>query len=98
MLLYLSLTIKSLRRSLDVGDNLVRKSLKVKIVKVTVERHITLTEKICSQCEEKFMGMKIQKYCSKRCSNLAAYHRNPEAYRASRMRSYRKQKDSSEKA
>jgi hypothetical protein len=64
----------------------------VKIVKVAVERHIKLTEKVCPQCEKTFMGMQIQKFCSKRCSNLAAYQRNPELYRESRMRSYRKLK------
>ncbi len=69
----------------------------VKIIKVAVERHITLTEKVCPQCKKKFMGMKIQKFCSKRCSNLAAYHRNPDAYRESRMKSYRKQKEHASK-
>jgi hypothetical protein len=70
----------------------VEKSQRVKIVKIAVERHIKLTEKVCPQCEKKFMGMQIQKFCSKRCSNLAAYQRNPDIYRESRRRSYRKLK------
>jgi hypothetical protein len=61
----------------------------VKIVKVSAtERHLPLMEKACLQCEKRFPGTKRQKYCSKRCSNLAAYHRNPDAYRESRMKSY----------
>jgi len=35
---------------------------------------------------------KVVLYCSSACRNKAAYHRNPEAYRESRMKSYRKSK------
>jgi hypothetical protein len=36
------------------------------------------------------MGVKIQQYCSKPCAKKAAYQRNPDIYRESRMRSYHK--------
>lgn len=65
---------------------------KVKIVSVTSTRKIPLIEKTCPQCGKKFEGAKVAKYCSTSCSNKAAYWRNPEAYRESRMKSYRKQK------
>ena len=66
---------------------------KPKVEVVTVERQIVLTEKRCPQCGRRFMGTKRQKYCSKRCSNVAAYWRNPQAYRESRIKSYHKQKE-----
>jgi hypothetical protein len=65
----------------------------VKIVRVVTERHIPLTEKVCPQCGKRFMGVTIQQYCSKPCAKKAAYHRNPEAYRESRMKSYHKAKE-----
>jgi len=71
----------------------VKKSPEVKIVKVTLERHIPLTEKTCPQCGKHFMGMKIQQYCTKTCARKASYWRNPDAYRQSRLRSYRRQKE-----
>jgi len=67
---------------------------KVKIKKMMVERHIPFTEKKCLQCGKSFMGMKIQQYCSKACARKASYWRNPAAYRESRLKSYRKQKES----
>jgi hypothetical protein len=69
-----------------------RKETSVKVVKVVTERHILLTMKLRPQCGKRFMGMKIQQYCAKVCAKKAVYHRNPEAYRESRMRSYRKSK------
>lgn len=66
---------------------------KVKVVEVALTRRISLTEKICPQCDKRFMGMRIQRYCSKRCSNLAAYWRNPETYRQNRLDSYRRRRD-----
>jgi hypothetical protein len=63
-----------------------------KVVQVVVERHIPLEEKTCPVCEKKFIGAKVARYCSSACRNKAAYWRNPKAYRASRMKSYRKQK------
>lgn len=68
----------------------------VRVVKVTIERHIPLTEKTCPQCDKRFMGMKIQKYCSKRCSNLAAYWRNPGVYREHTLRSRRRRQEEQE--
>ena len=66
----------------------------VKVVTVReTQRKIPLVSKRCMQCEIEFLGTKRQKYCSKRCSNLAAYWRNPEVYRQSRMKSYRKRKE-----
>jgi ribosomal protein S27AE len=70
----------------------MKKSPNVKIVEVTLTRRIPLTEKVCSQCGTSFMAMKIQQYCSKACARKASYWRNPEAYRKSRLKSYRKQK------
>lgn len=64
----------------------------VKIVTVTMERHIPLVEKTCALCGKKFMGVKVKRYCSTACAKKASYWRNPEAYRESRMRSYRKSK------
>ena len=71
----------------------MKKSPDVKVVKVTLERHIPLTAKKCPQCGKQFMGMKIQQYCSKACARKASYWRNPEGYRESRLKSYRKQKE-----
>jgi len=71
----------------------MKRSPEVKVVEVTIKRRIVLTEKVCPRCGTSFFGKKIQKYCSKRCSNLAAYWRNPDAYRESRMKSYRRQKN-----
>jgi hypothetical protein len=70
-----------------------RKGPSEKIVEVTLQRHIPLIEKVCPTCEKTFTGAKVARYCSIACRNKAAYHRNPEAYRASRMRSYHKQKE-----
>ena len=70
----------------------MKKSPDVKIIQVTLERHIPLVEKKCVQCGTSFKGPKNKQYCSRACVQKAAYHRNPEAYRESRMRSYRKAK------
>lgn len=75
----------------------MRKSPNVKIVKVTLERHIPLLEKTCAQCGKHFMGVKIQQYCTKACARKASYWRNPDAYRESRLKSYRKSKEESGK-
>jgi len=68
----------------------------VKVVQVTMERRIPLSEKTCPQCEQHFMGMKIQRYCSKRCANLAAYWRNPDTYRKNSLESVRRRKQKNE--
>jgi hypothetical protein len=69
-----------------------------KVVKVTLERHIPLLEKKCPVCEKSFRGPKVARYCSTACRNKAAYWRNPEAYRESRLKSYRKQKRQASKS
>lgn len=71
----------------------MKKSPSVKIVDVVLKRRIPLQEKVCPQCGKTFMGAKVARYCSKTCANKAAYWRNPEAYRESRMKSYRRQKE-----
>lgn len=65
----------------------------VRTVQVTgAIRHIPLERKTCLQCGASFMGMKSALYCGKACTNKAAYWRNPDAYRLSRVRSYWKLK------
>ena len=76
----------------------MKKSPTVRIVKITLERHIPLIEKTCAQCGKPFMGVKIQQYCTKACARKASYWRNPEAYRESRLRSYRRQREQVGKA
>jgi len=70
----------------------VKKSQSVKIVRVTLERHIPLSEKKCPQCGKTFMGAKKAIYCSKLCSNQASYARHAEQYRQTRRETYRKKK------
>ncbi|MBM4255213.1 MAG: hypothetical protein FJ147_04880 [Deltaproteobacteria bacterium] len=69
-----------------------KKETQVQVQTFTVTRKVTLEEKACVQCGTRFMGRRNKEYCSKACAKKAAYHRNPEAYRESRMKSYRKQK------
>ena len=57
-----------------------------------VVRRLPLTKKSCSQCGKEFWGQASRKFCSTSCRNKAAYWRNPEAYRESRLKSYHKQK------
>jgi len=64
-----------------------------KIVEVTLQRHIPLIEKVCPTCEKTFTGAKVARYCSVACRNKAAYWRNPDTYRKSRLKSYRKQRN-----
>ena len=59
----------------------------------TVTRKVTLEEKTCAQCGKLFVGRKNKQYCSMACARKASYWRNPEAYRESRMRNYRKSKE-----
>ncbi len=70
-----------------------RKKPEVKVVEVIVKRRIVLEPKKCAQCGKSFLGSKRKQYCSRACVEKAAYWRNPEAYRDSRMKSYRKQKE-----
>jgi hypothetical protein len=69
-----------------------QKKPEVKVVEVLIKRRIVLEQKTCKQCGKEFMGIKRKEYCSRACVEKAAYHRHPEAYRESRMRSYRKAK------
>lgn len=55
-----------------------------------IVRRLPMEKKTCPTCEKEFWGPAVRKFCSPSCRNKAAYHRNPEAYRASRMKSYRK--------
>jgi hypothetical protein len=71
----------------------VKKSPLVKVVKVTMERHLPLTEKTCPQCGKTFMGVKKAIYCSKLCSNQASYQRHAAEYRQARRESYRRQRE-----
>ena len=57
-----------------------------------VVRRIPLTKKACLTCGKEFYGQSVRKFCGTACRNKAAYDRNPDAYRAARMRSYRKAK------
>ena len=70
-----------------------QKKPRVTVIEMTIKRRVTLEQKACKQCGKGFMGIKRKEYCSRACVEKAAYHRNPEAYRESRMRSYRKTKD-----
>jgi hypothetical protein len=69
----------------------------VTVVVTMVKRRVVLEQKTCKQCGEAFLGMKRKQYCSRACVEKAAYWRNPEAYRESRLKSYRKQKERIEK-
>jgi ribosomal protein S27AE len=71
---------------------MAEKKVRTKVVKIIVERNITLQQKICPQCGKSFMGAKVARYCSTACRNKAAYWRRPEAYREIRMESYRRKK------
>jgi hypothetical protein len=64
----------------------------VKEVAVSFVRRLTLEEKTCPVCHKRFEGVKKRIYCSRACQAKADYVRNAEAYRASRMKSYRKSK------
>jgi len=70
-----------------------KKGPQVQVQTFTVTRKVTLEEKRCSQCGKPFLGRKNREYCSTACAKKAAYWRNPDAYRQSRLRSYHKQKE-----
>ncbi len=76
----------------------MKKSPTVKVVEVTLTRRIPLAEKVCPQCGTHFMGAKLAIYCGQACVKKAAYWRTPDAYRQSRLRSYRRQKEQEQKA
>src|SRR5262245_52444170 len=69
----------------------------VTVVEMMVKRRVVLEQKTCKQCGEVFLGIKRKQYCSRACVEKAAYWRNPEAYRESRLKSYHKQKEGREK-
>jgi len=74
-----------------------KKEPQVQVQTFTVTRRVTLGEKACSQCGTRFMGRKNKQYCSQACARKASYWRNPEAYRESRLKSYRKQREQASK-
>ena len=59
-----------------------------------IVRRVPLTKKTCPVCGKKFWGQARRKFCSTSCRNKAAYWSHPDAYRESRLKSYRKQKGS----
>ena len=65
-----------------------RMKRKEKTLTLTRTMTVKLTERICPQCGKKFEGWGKQTYCSKLCSNKAAYDRNAEQYRATRRAKY----------
>ncbi len=75
----------------------MEKSPKVKIVKITLERHIPLMEKTSRQCGERFLGSKTKEYCSRACVRKAAYWRHPDTYRQKRLESYHRQQAQAKK-
>jgi len=71
----------------------MKKSPKVKIVRLAFERRLPLSEKTCPQCGKTFMGVKKAIYCSKLCSNKVSYARHAAQYRQTRRETYRQQKE-----
>ena len=67
-------------------------------VSYSYTRRVQLVEKTCPQCDKKFEGVKIRKFCSRACQAKADYARNAETYRKNRMESYRRQKEQTAKA
>jgi hypothetical protein len=59
---------------------------------VTITRRITLEEKQCPQCGEKFFGRKNQKFCARPCVQKDSYERHAEERRRKRMEKYRAEK------
>ncbi len=55
-----------------------------------VVRRLPMEKKSCPTCGKEFWGPAVRKFCSTSCRNKAAYDRNPELYRESRRKSYRK--------
>jgi tRNA(Ile2) C34 agmatinyltransferase TiaS len=60
----------------------------------TVTRTVTfkVRELVCPTCGKRFEAIGKQKFCSKLCSNKAAYARNAEKYRTTRREKYQTQK------
>jgi tRNA(Ile2) C34 agmatinyltransferase TiaS len=58
----------------------------------TLTRTVTLSDRTCPICRKRFEGWGKQQFCSKLCSNKAAYARHAEAYRAHRREKYRAEK------
>jgi hypothetical protein len=70
----------------------MKKTQTVKVVQVTMERRIPLSEKTCPVCEKRFMGAKLAKFCSQACKLKASYQRHAEERRAERRERYRASK------
>jgi tRNA(Ile2) C34 agmatinyltransferase TiaS len=58
----------------------------------TMTKTVVLTDRVCPVCKKKFEGWGKQTYCSKLCSNKAAYDRNADQYRATRRAKYQAEK------
>jgi hypothetical protein len=86
------------KRARFILSAMKKKEPHVQVQTFTVTRKVTLEEKACAQCNKRFVGRKNKQYCSLACARKASYWRNPEAYRESRLRSYRKQKEQEAKA
>ena len=69
-----------------------KKGPAVQVQTYTVTRRVTLEDKTCAQCGQHCQGRKNRQYCSLACAKKASYWRHPDAYRAARMKSYRKLK------
>jgi len=76
-----------------IMDAMKKKEPEVQVQTFTVTRRVTLEKKACSQCGTHFTGRKNKRYCSPACARKASYWRNPDAYRESRMKSYRRQRE-----
>ena len=98
MLLYIALPYtynQALLESIDITiEGPYCRGMKRKEKTLTLTRIMTvkLTERSCPTCGKKFEGWGKQKYCSKLCSNKAAYDRHAEQYRANRRAKYQAEK------
>jgi hypothetical protein len=64
------------------------------VVKV-IERRDTLIKKICEApgCDNEFLGLKRQRFCSPKCRNRANYHKHGDEYRAAKTARYQASKE-----
>jgi tRNA(Ile2) C34 agmatinyltransferase TiaS len=98
MLLYIALLFiysQALLESIDIiieGSYCRRMKRKEKTLTLTRTMTVKLTDRSCPTCGKKFEGWGKQQYCSKLCSNRAAYARHAEQYRAARRAKYQAEK------
>jgi ribosomal protein S27AE len=69
-----------------------KKELPVQVQTFTVTRKITLEEKTCPQCGNRFLGRKNKKFCSRACVRKATYEKHGDEYRQARVKKYRAEK------